>query len=785
MLNYPDNLSNEIGVYRLNENGLSGYYPISVGNFWHSGIHLPISSDTPVKPLVSGQVIAYRIGKIYQTIDLPKKLTKEKLEEKYYKHKFFYNEKDEIFQLNEKIPTSETKINLASNFILLKHHIQDNDGKNSLIFYTLYTNIASTSEKQAYQKNFITDGKIHILTNEDTFCCSLIGPAGYDRDEKYIEISCFMEKSLFDNKFKLNKPIFLSAENYKDFFIREPLNCEKKQIYFTNRSRYIVKEIITSGNQIAKKIQIKSIAAYLPTEVKLTKGKIKDKTNINYITLNRTKVDKNNTSKYNLINTSLDSFFSTCKSGKEYTVTYILEDGQTQILIDCSSCEPVWIVDNNDFTSETDKESIYTKNGYVDYYEECPLLYSFNKKEISTIEEIRGLTSNTCFDKNKKEYCEIDGLPDIYVEKQAFEKKCYENAFKWEAFFDNQEEFEDDIFCDKLSILKEIDKSNILKEIFGANRMISDDEMKMLFGPNEHSLEMKEVVKKLRKIECKHPLEFDKTKFENIADEYKNRKEWTMGTISENAANALKAQTKIRDIWTDGLCNVFKNNNFFFVHPVYFLNHLDKAGVLEFNPYKGEKYEYGWGYYCVDGTSKSQTQIVNSNPGFAPLSINGKGVKAFDKLFANPNGLFREKYSGRNGSYGHEGLDFDGAIGTEIYSFINGVVEKIPKSQGALHYGMNLVIKSPNGYLYLLGHLSEICVQEKETIYPGKLVAKVGNTGNCKSSGGGDGSHLHLSVYKADKWKDIVSGLSGENYDNYKWSKDLINPFDYNQSYFD
>ena len=38
-------------------------------------------------------------------------------------------------------------------------------------------------------------------------------------------------------------------------------------------------------------------------------------------------------------------------------------------------------------------------------------------------------------------------------------------------------------------------------------------------------------------------------------------------------------------------------------------------------------------------------------------------------------------------------------------------------------------------------------------------------------------------VYKANKWKDIVSGLSGENYDNYKWSKDLINPFDRNHNF--
>ena len=281
--------------------------------------------------------------------------------------------------------------------------------------------------------------------------------------------------------------------------------------------------------------------------------------------------------------------------------------------------------------------------------------------------------------------------------------------------------------------------------------------------------------KYLKRTISKHPIEWDfnKIKQDKVCE--------TRGKapIDENKCCDIAADLRTAD------SKLFGENSFYFLCPPYFYNKMDELGLLEFNPYEGKKYEYGWGYYCVDGTSKSQTQIVKSNPGFAPLSINGEGVKAFDKLFANPNGLFREEYSGKSGPYGHEGLDFDGAIGTEIYSFIYGTVEKIPKSQGALHYGMNLVIKSPNGYLYLLGHLSEICVQEKETIYPGKLVAKVGNTGNCKSSGGGDGSHLHLSVYKANNWKEIVTDYKSPDGGNYVKTNDLKNPFDYEQGYYD
>ena len=279
--------------------------------------------------------------------------------------------------------------------------------------------------------------------------------------------------------------------------------------------------------------------------------------------------------------------------------------------------------------AEIDKESVYTKNKDVDYYEECPLFYTFSKKEITETDKIQGLTANKCFDKDKNEYYEIEGLSDIYVKKQDFEKKCYENALNWESFFDNQEEFEDDIFCDKLSLLKKIDKSSVIKNIF-KRRMITDDEMKMFFGPNDHSLEMKDVVRNLRKIECKHPLEFDKAKFEKISDEYNKRKEWTMGAMSEAYANELKVHAKIRDIWTDGLCKIFKKNNFFFVHPIYFLNHLDKAGLFEFNPYEGfdivVKSDYNSKTQKKDKTfhatgSKGIThKKVQDNPGFAPIT---------------------------------------------------------------------------------------------------------------------------------------------------------------------
>lgn len=831
MLNYPENLTNEISAYRLNEKGLSGYYPIGVSNFWHSGIHLSISSDTPVKPLISGKVIAYRIDKFYQTVSLPQKLTKEKLNEKYCKHKNFYVEKDDVYYVIEEIPASERKINLASNFILLEHFIQDNDGKNSLKFYTLYTNIGSSREKHAYQEDFITDGKIHILKEQEKFFCSQIGPAGYDRDEKYIEISCFMEKSLFDYKFNTKKQVFLSAKNYKDFYSRKKNNCENKSFYFTTRSRYTVKEIITSENRTAKKIQLISIAAYLDSGVDtLSKNKkettIKDNKNIEKVILNTTKVFKGKTSDFNLINTSLDLFFNTCKDGKKYTVTNVTESGQTQILIDCSSSNPVWIVDNNDFTSEIDKESVYTKNGDIDYYEDCPLFYTFSEREITETDKIKGLMENICLDKNINEYCEVDGLPGVYVEKHKFEENCYENALNWKAFFDNQEEFEDDIFCDKLSLLKKIDESSVLKNIF-KRRMITDDEMEMFFGPNDHSPEMKDVVRNLRKIECKHPLEFDKAKFEKISDEYSKRKEWTMGAMSEAYANELKVHAKIRDVWTDGLCKIFKKNNFFFVHPIYFLNHLDKAGLFEFNPYEGKKYKDVYKtlselkkIYDQNSTAvkKADRKIdlpddwkVVDNPGFSTCIKNNTKLQGYGKV----TGLFNEDYLGVTRYvidgvkhpyseyryyYYHFGIDFEGDNNTEIKSFIYGTV--VAMNWISSNGRCLLVQGKTSKNLYMLCHLSSYSKDIKvgTEIYPGQIVAKVGGSGGGFDKEGTDcnsetafSPHLHISVIpckenvdlsdvQINKSKKVACTKNKEEWINLKNEyKIYIDPFNYNK----
>jgi murein DD-endopeptidase MepM/ murein hydrolase activator NlpD len=190
------------------------------------------------------------------------------------------------------------------------------------------------------------------------------------------------------------------------------------------------------------------------------------------------------------------------------------------------------------------------------------------------------------------------------------------------------------------------------------------------------------------------------------------------------------------DLWTNPNGGEAKNDNLppkgqvWFAHPVYFLNHLDKAGLLDktFNPYEGtHKTAEGVTFTCYD------------NPGFAPVYT--VGTEVFEdrgKRFAVINGLFNDDYSRFYGRrFFHEGIDFKGIEGTKIISFVYGTV------------------------------VFEWLINEKEPVYPDMEVAEVGKTGT-------KAAHLHVSVLEtseSDKER-IVTSVSAEQY---RWNISVFN----------
>jgi murein DD-endopeptidase MepM/ murein hydrolase activator NlpD len=95
----------------------------------------------------------------------------------------------------------------------------------------------------------------------------------------------------------------------------------------------------------------------------------------------------------------------------------------------------------------------------------------------------------------------------------------------------------------------------------------------------------------------------------------------------------------------------------------------------------------------------------------------------------------------------HSGIDITVNPGTNIYSTINGKVDKIEYSNYG--YGNVLIIKNSFGFETLYAHLSQkIFVRKNQYIKKGQLIATTG------SSGSTTGPHLHYEIRQNDKLKD-------------------------------
>ena len=285
--------------------------------------------------------------------------------------------------------------------------------------------------------------------------------------------------------------------------------------------------------------------------------------------------------------------------------------------------------------------------------------------------------------------------------------------------------------------------------------------------------------KYLKRTISKHPIEWDfnKIKQDKVCE--------TRGKapIDENKCCDIAADLRAAD------SKLFGENSFYFLCPPYFYNKMDELGLFEFNPYEKNTDNLPT---CVEPITHCSGK---DNPGFAPISYTTTNYKYNGIYYARITGHFNDWY----GSYYHEGVDFEGSVGTPIHSFICGKVVMM-KNQKNKHYGLSVLIQKnekedgKNVY-YLLGHLSEYASDLKigSIVYPGKVIGTVGNSGNCytddhkitsEERAEGKGSHLHLSFYKTEK--PISKLFVNDNFityymENEIFKSDLFNPFSHNE----
>ena len=830
-MNFPFDIQNYKELVDNSELGPGGYYPIGTGNIWHSGVHINYKGgDRIIRPIIpGGRVVAFRLNDEYQECGLPENITQDSFLHEFAHYKDKYAEiQDGDYSYYELDKTLEDKTyTVSNNFILLKHEIESKYLSKKLVFYSLYMNLAPITDKTAEtrtvhtnQKPFYPDFMLDNSTKkvksgfntvdyEKSQGLSEIGKPGFLKGSWYFDFCVFFENSLFNFKGKIfgeKKLLFHHFDENITLYTRStkrevtsrkfywPNGTEAEKISYTDEGKTVFQYKITKIRPIVEVSSAKENVDYKIEGEKITILKTDN------LWLSGKKVSE------------LSDFRLKNIENKAFNFFYI--DGNGRIR------KPAFYVSSEYFEAI----SFWTTNGNLSGTTECevydanPLVYDY---EVFTPEET---FYKSIIDIDTQEFetnnlnspvvkVETDSDRGLYI-KVSDKNKCYRSAFNWTDWFYNLNALEthkDDIICDRTSVIekliecfneqiKSLGSSRVVLEKWWYGSQIVDEYLKGIFGSNEKYEFTKKMRDQFQKAVCRHPLEWDKTLFncKKIEDSYFDI---THTHLREHIKTKLIKESEQSDIWEGALQNLFKKNDFYFVNPLYFAYHLDRAEVFGFNPYEGKTYKEIFKLETVNNivgnniTENGESKVV-SNPGFAPVydstfpgrnpNINGYACVTgfFNQDYLDVTRGNGEKYRKIYEVFTHEGVDFRGKEGTEIKSFIYGTV----LAYGTFgNYGRTIFIRnSESTGIYLLAHLQgyNSPVLDKGVITPGTLVGYVGTSGPEKD-GTIDGkydAHLHVTYFslaQSEYIKQFITGINGKNLYtdiNYK-NGSVRNPF--------
>lgn len=121
-----------------------------------------------------------------------------------------------------------------------------------------------------------------------------------------------------------------------------------------------------------------------------------------------------------------------------------------------------------------------------------------------------------------------------------------------------------------------------------------------------------------------------------------------------------------------------------------------------------------------------------------PADANTASMPTTKLLWPTPGRVITQYYGWK-----HTGLDIDGDFTSALYAAYDGVIEKAGWNNGG--YGLQVVIKHPNGMVTRYAHASKLFVKVGDTVKRGEVIAMMGSTGRST------GSHLHFEVYIGGK----------------------------------
>ena len=159
--------------------------------------------------------------------------------------------------------------------------------------------------------------------------------------------------------------------------------------------------------------------------------------------------------------------------------------------------------------------------------------------------------------------------------------------------------------------------------------------------------------------------------------------------------------------------------------------------------------------YKTSANVNTSSNLIKKTNQSNRYSYTGKNSQQWMKVITSPFGAkesFREK--------GHSGVDFRAAIGTNITSITEGIVDKVYDADRDGHV---VSIKGTDGTRTLYMHLSKSFVKVGDKISKGQLIAKSGNSGHTVE-GKPLAPHIHIQVKKAGKNIDPLTYFNSLNY---------------------
>lgn len=142
-------------------------------------------------------------------------------------------------------------------------------------------------------------------------------------------------------------------------------------------------------------------------------------------------------------------------------------------------------------------------------------------------------------------------------------------------------------------------------------------------------------------------------------------------------------------------------------------------------------------------------KVAGPAPQLPPMDMPLKNL-SFTQIGASVGMKTNPYYNARTE---HNGIDFIVSQGTPVYAPADGKVSLVVKSSKGS--GNEILITHPGGYVTRYAHLSEISVNQGQTVVRGRKIGTVGMTGYAIAP------HLHYEVIRSGEYLDPVNFLFG------------------------